>query len=161
MMPRVEPFYAVKCNNDPGIMQILASLGTGFDCASKAEIEQVLSLGVDPSRIVYANPCKMRSHIKSAREESVSMMTFDNEEELRKVKDFFPDAQLVIRILPPASKAVCDLGCKYGVPPQEAGTLLKKAKQLDLSVIGVRYELIFIDNNFKRLNLVFMLAVAA
>ena len=143
MMPRVQPFYAVKCNNEPGILQILASLGTGFDCASKAEIEQVLSLGVDPSRIVYANPCKMRSHIKFARAESVSMMTFDNEEELRKIKDFFPDAHLVIRILPPASKAVCNLGCKYGVLPEEALTLLKKAKQLDLNVIGVRFELIF------------------
>lgn len=139
MMPRVEPFYAVKCNNEPGILQILASLGTGFDCASKAEIEQLLSLGVDPSRIVYANPCKMRSHVKFAREESVSMMTFDNEEELRKVKDFFPDAHLVIRILPPASKAVCNLGCKYGVPPEDALTLLKKAKQLDLTVIGVSF----------------------
>lgn len=139
MMPRVEPFYAVKCNNEPGILQILASLGTGFDCASKAEIEQLLSLGVDPSRIVYANPCKMRSHVKFAREESVSMMTFDNEEELRKVKDFFPDATLVIRILPPASKAVCNLGCKYGVPPEDALTLLKKAKQLDLTVIGVSF----------------------
>lgn len=139
MMPRVEPFYAVKCNNEPGILQILASLGTGFDCASKAEIEQLLSLGVDPSRIVYANPCKMRSHVKFARKESVSMMTFDNEEELRKVKDFFPDAHLVIRILPPASKAVCNLGCKYGVPPEDALTLLKKAKQLDLNVIGVSF----------------------
>lgn len=139
MMPRVEPFYAVKCNNESGILQILASLGTGFDCASKAEIEQVLSLGVDPSRIVYANPCKMRSHIKYAREGNVSMMTFDNDEELRKVKDFFPDAHLVIRILPPASKAVCNLGCKYGVPPDEALTLLKKAKQLDLNVIGVSF----------------------
>lgn len=139
MMPRVEPFYAVKCNNEPGILQILASLGTGFDCASKAEIEQLLSLGVDPSRIVYANPCKMRSHVKFAREESVSMMTVDNEEELRKVKDFFPDATLVIRILPPASKAVCNLGCKYGVPPEDALTLLKKAKQLDLTVIGVSF----------------------
>ena len=143
MMPRVEPFYAVKCNNESGILQILASLGTGFDCASKAEIEQVLSLGVDPSRIVYANPCKMRSHIKYAREGNVSMMTFDNDEELRKVKDFFPDAHLVIRILPPASKAVCNLGCKYGVPPDEALTLLKKAKQLDLNVIGVRFVVIF------------------
>ena len=81
MMPRVEPFYAVKCNNEPGILQLLASLGTGFDCASKAEIEQVLSLGVDPSRIIYANPCKMRSHIKYASERNVSLMTFDDEVE--------------------------------------------------------------------------------
>jgi len=138
-MPRVEPFYAVKCNNDPGILQVLAALGTGFDCASKAEIEQVLAMGVDPSRIVYANPCKMRSHIKYAREENVAKMTFDNEEELLKIKEFYPDAQLIIRILPPPSKAVCNLGCKYGVHPEEALDLLKKAKQLDLNIAGVSF----------------------
>lgn len=32
--------------------------GCGFDCASPAEMDQVLECGVDPSRIIYANPCK-------------------------------------------------------------------------------------------------------
>lgn len=32
--------------------------GCGFDCASTAEMKQVLDLGVDPSRIIYANPCR-------------------------------------------------------------------------------------------------------
>ena len=139
MMPRVEPFYAVKCNNEPGILQLLASLGTGFDCASKAEIKQVLSLGVDPSRIIYANPCKMRSHIKYASERNVSLMTFDNEVELQKVKAFYPDAHLVIRILPPASKAVCNLGCKYGIQPEKAPALLQTARDLGLNVVGLRF----------------------
>ena len=137
-MPRVEPFYAVKCNNDPAILQFLASLGTGFDCASKAEIEQVLSLGVHPSRIVYANACKMRSHVQFACKENVSLMTFDNEDELKKVKSYYPNAQLVIRILPPASRAVCDLGCKYGVEPEKAAALLEQAKIMGLNVVGLR-----------------------
>ena len=34
-LPTVEPFYAVKCNEDPALLQTLAALGTGFDCASK------------------------------------------------------------------------------------------------------------------------------
>ncbi len=34
-MPRVTPFYAVKCNPEPGVLRLLNSLGTGFDCASK------------------------------------------------------------------------------------------------------------------------------
>ena len=55
---------AVKCNYDPVLLQTLAALGTGFDCASKQEIETILNLGVDPSRIIYANPCKQNSHIR-------------------------------------------------------------------------------------------------
>ncbi|KAK5016459.1 Ornithine decarboxylase, partial [Cryomyces antarcticus] len=52
-LQRVKPHYAVKCNPDPQVLRLLAGLGTGFDCASKAEIEQVLNMGVDPSRIIY------------------------------------------------------------------------------------------------------------
>jgi len=34
-LPRVEPFYAVKCNDTTVVLEVLAALGTGFDCASK------------------------------------------------------------------------------------------------------------------------------
>lgn len=60
------PFLAVKCNYDPVLLQTLAALGAGFDCASKQEIVTILNLGVDPSRIIYANPCKQNSHIRLA-----------------------------------------------------------------------------------------------
>jgi ornithine decarboxylase len=33
-MPRVMPFYAVKCNPEPSMVALLAALGAGFDCAS-------------------------------------------------------------------------------------------------------------------------------
>lgn len=68
-MPRVEPYYgkcfkwlnlilknyqikfflifsAVKCNDQQIILEVLAALGANFDCASKAEINQVLDIGV-------------------------------------------------------------------------------------------------------------------
>lgn len=34
-LPRVKPFYAVKCNNTPAVLGMLSALGAGFDCASK------------------------------------------------------------------------------------------------------------------------------
>lgn len=40
---------------------MLAALGTGFDCASPAEIDAVLGMGVPPERIVYAHPVKSPS----------------------------------------------------------------------------------------------------
>jgi ornithine decarboxylase len=33
-LPRIQPFYAVKCNPDPYVVSTLAELGSGFDCAS-------------------------------------------------------------------------------------------------------------------------------
>src|SRR5262249_34891803 len=42
LMPRVKPFYAIKCNPQAALVKTLAALGAGFDCASWGEIEQVL-----------------------------------------------------------------------------------------------------------------------
>lgn len=140
LLPRVEPFYAVKCNDDPAVLRMLAKLGAGFDCASMGEIKSVLKLGVDPSRIIYANPCKQTSFIQYAQKKNVDMMTFDNEFELIKIKRVFPNAQLVLRILPPANfKVQCQLGNKFGCLPRDAQVVLEKAKQLDLNVIGVSF----------------------
>src|SRR5438552_14031717 len=56
-LPRIEPFYAVKCNPDPKVLRLLAFLGVGFDCASKDEIAKVLDLTpIVPRRnIIFAN----------------------------------------------------------------------------------------------------------
>ncbi len=51
-LPRVEPFYAIKCNTDPMLLKLLSFLGTGFDCASEHEIKTILDLGVQPDRIM-------------------------------------------------------------------------------------------------------------
>lgn len=139
-LPRVKPFYAVKCNDDPGVLQTLAKLGTGFDCASKNEIQKIRGMKVKPGRIIYANPCKPASHIKYAAKHKVARMTFDNETELHKIKNLYPLAELVLRMLPPdESKAQCQLGMKYGAPLKQVPNLLQVAKQLNLSVIGISF----------------------
>lgn len=140
LLPRVEPFYAVKCNQDEQVVKLLADLGTGFDCASKAEIAQVMKLGVSPSRIIYANPCKQKSFLKYAAKQGVDKMTFDNEAELVKIKDLYPEAKLVLRLLPTSQfKVQCELGNKFGCHPDNACKLLAKAQELDLNVIGISF----------------------
>ncbi|XP_074642319.1 ornithine decarboxylase-like [Tubulanus polymorphus] len=138
-LPTVQPFYAVKCNPDPIVLQTMAGLGANFDCASKVEMKTVLSLGVSPKRIILANPCKQSSHIVYARDNGVEMMTFDNMEELHKVKRVYPNAKLVLRILPGNFKAQVDLGIKFGCHVKDTTRLLEKAKELELNVIGVSF----------------------
>ncbi|SAL97822.1 hypothetical protein [Absidia glauca] len=139
LLPRIEPHFAVKSNPDPMVVKLLASLNTGFDCASKAEIQQVLALGVDPGRIIYANPCKQASYIRYAAQQNVAKMTFDNAEELYKIKMLYPDAELVLRILTDDSKSLCQLGLKFGAPLDTVDHLLRVAKELELNVIGVSF----------------------
>merc|ERR1711915_362068 len=116
-----------------------AILGTGFDCASRAEIDSILALGVSPERVIFANPCKMKSHIEFAKEKGVAMMTLDDEHEMEKIQKIYPDAKLVLRILPPPTKAQCNLGCKYGVLPERAPALLEKAKKMGMNLMGVSF----------------------
>ena len=130
---------AVKCNTDPEVLRLLAALGTGFDCASKAEIEQILRLGVDPSRIIYAQPCKTKSYIRYAAQEGVKQMTFDNADELYKIKALFPDAELFLRILTDDSSSLCRLSLKFGASLDITQDLLQLARELKLSVVGVSF----------------------
>ena len=58
----------------------------------------LLLIGVDTTRIVYANPCKAIPEIRFAKERGVPVMTFDNAEELHKLKQHFSDCQLLLRI---------------------------------------------------------------
>jgi ornithine decarboxylase len=138
-LPRVKPFYAVKCNPDPKVLQLLAGLGTGFDCASKAEIEQVLDMGVDPSRIIYAQPCKTNSYVRFVANQGVKQMTFDNADELRKIAKLFPAAELFLRILTDDSSSLCRLSLKFGASLDATDDLLRLAKELGLNVVGVSF----------------------
>ncbi|XP_043685376.1 ornithine decarboxylase-like [Vespula pensylvanica] len=139
-LPRVDPYYAVKCNDNLIVIEVLAALGIGFDCASKTEINKVLSTGVDPSRIIFANPAKPASHIRHAAAMGVDTMTVDNESELHKIKKLFPTAKIVIRIRCDAEVAQCQLGMKFGCDPtQEAPNLLRLASILNLDVVGISF----------------------
>ncbi|PVD27288.1 hypothetical protein C0Q70_12443 [Pomacea canaliculata] len=140
LIPRVQPFYAVKCNPSPLVVKLLAHLGAGFDCASQAEIDLVLAMGVAPSHIVFANPCKQNSFIHFANSKGVEMMTFDNEAELQKIKEAFPRCRLLLRILPKSGfKTHSELGNKYGCHLEDVPHLLLKAQQLQLNVIGISF----------------------
>lgn len=117
----------------------MAKLGTGFDCASEAEIKLVLSLGVEASRIIYAQPCKTKSYIRYAATQGVKLMTFDNADELYKIQAIFPDAELVLRIMTDDSASLCRLSAKFGASPDNTEKLLSLAKALALNVVGVSF----------------------
>ncbi|KFB49765.1 AGAP011806-PA-like protein [Anopheles sinensis] len=139
-MPRVSPFYAVKCNDDPRILQTMIKLGLGFDCASKGELERMVDFGVEPERIIFTQPAKSIPSLLYAHSKKVSVMTFDSSIELEKIHQYYPEAQLVVRIRHDALKVRCMLGKKFGCDPVNAApTLLRKALQLRLNVVGISF----------------------
>ncbi|CAJ0931818.1 unnamed protein product, partial [Ranitomeya imitator] len=106
-----------------------------------AEIDLVLSLGVPPDDIVYANTCKQPCYIRHAAKHGILKMTFDCESELLKVAENHPAAELLIRIVANDSEAKSSLSKKFGVQLHKCDDLLKLAKFLNLAVIGVSFHI--------------------
>ncbi|XP_050533773.1 ornithine decarboxylase-like isoform X2 [Daktulosphaira vitifoliae] len=140
-LPRVKPFYAVKCNDNVIALKIFAAFDFGFDCFTEGEIKKVLDLGVNPSRIIFANPTKILSHVKFAKNKSVNLTVFDNEMELDKMKSTYELCKLLIRIRSDALTCKSSpFGIKFGCDPvTEAPKLLSLAYNLGLSVVGVSF----------------------
>lgn len=138
-LPRVAPFYAVKCHPNPGVLSTLAALGAGFDCASPGEIDLVCSLGISPDRIIYANPCKRPSDLRFARKMGVKTATFDTVSELDKVAMYYPELQMVLRIRADDPNARCQLGNKFGAESDIWVELLDAAKERGIDLVGVSF----------------------
>jgi ornithine decarboxylase len=142
-LPRVHPFYAMKCNNQKPIIETLHELGTGFDCASTAEIKSVMELGVDKEflakNVIFANPCKQISHIQFANKVGVKMTTADNVDELHKLAKHWPGCHVVLRICVDDSKSVCKFSTKFGSTKENIKEFIETAKNLKLHLAGVSF----------------------
>ncbi|XP_072039077.1 uncharacterized protein [Amphiura filiformis] len=140
-LPRVTPFFAVKCMPYTPLLSVLASLGCGFDCASLEEIDRVLSLGVSPSRIVYSHTRKQRSYLSYAADNKVDLMTFDDETELVKIKETFPEARLLLRLSIYDQSAQHAFGFKYGCHHKNVKSMLEFVKKQGLQLVGVHFHI--------------------
>lgn len=137
LFPFCEPRYAVKCNPNRVICQLLGLLGVGFDVASKNEINLVKEYVSDISKVIYANPYKEPSSIQYARQMDVDTATFDSESELLKMKLYHPGCRLLMRLKVDDRGSVCKFSEKFGVDMDEVVSLLTYAKTMKLKVEGV------------------------
>ena len=142
-LPRVQPFYAVKCNPTSEMIQILSALGASFDCASLAEIESVVDTDLATrgaeKDVIFANPAKLPHHMEEAEKKGVRMTTFDNEFELEKIAKYMPSARAVLRIATDDSAAQCELSSKFGAPMEITEELLIRARELGIAVVGCSF----------------------
>lgn len=137
--PGVDVFYAVKANPHPLVVKMLAQLGSSFDVASAQEIALVLEHEVAPQRMIFANTIKRKEALRYARERGVDLLTYDNEEELQKIKAIYPEARLILRLKTPSLGSRIDLSYKFGAEPSEARALLKLARRLGLETVGLSF----------------------
>ena len=82
---------------------------------------------IDPQNpeIIYANACKFIDHIQYAREVGVPILVFDSECELYKIKDHYPEAKLLLRLVVEDATSQCSFSKKFGCDLNEVESLLK------------------------------------
>ncbi|HVM61080.1 MAG TPA: type III PLP-dependent enzyme [Verrucomicrobiae bacterium] len=147
-LPRVQAYYAVKANPDPEIVRTLFKAGASFDVASLPELrivcENIKELPAKKrqqwiwDKIIYANPIKAHETLAELDHYN-PLVTYDNAEEIRKIKKFSPNAGLALRLKVANTGAMVELSSKFGAAPGEAVDLILEADRAGLTVEGLSF----------------------
>lgn len=139
-LPYAHVYYAVKANPGLPVLRLLDSLGSNFDIASRYELDRVLSLGIDPSRVSYGNTIKKAEDIKYFFEKGVRMFATDSKDDLKNIAKYAPGSRVYVRILVENSvSADWPLSRKFGCHPDMAYDLLVQARDLGLTPYGISF----------------------
>jgi ornithine decarboxylase len=157
-LPRVQVYYAVKANPDPAIVRTLYREGASFDVASMPEFMIVHENIKDLSprerqawiwdKIIYANPTKPVQTLEELNQYK-PLVTFDNLEEIRKIRKHAPNAGLALRLKVPNTGAMVELSSKFGAAPGEAVDLILEADRSGLVVEGISFHVGSQTTNFE------------
>jgi ornithine decarboxylase len=99
-------------------------------------------------KIVYANPIKPKETLEALNQYK-PLVTFDNLAELRKVKQFAPNAGLALRLRVPNTGSMVELSSKFGCDPGEAVDLVDEAFRAGLVVEGLSFHVGSQCTNFQ------------
>jgi ornithine decarboxylase len=168
-LPRVQAYYAVKANPAPEIVRTLYAAGASFDVASMPEfmlvhgnIERLPAKKRQDfiwDKIVYANPVKPQETLQ-ALDCYKPLVTFDNREELLKIRRHAPHAGLLLRLRVPNTGSMVELSSKFGCDPGEAFDLVDEAFRIGLVVEGLSFHVGSQCTNFENFVQAFAMAAA-
>ena len=157
-LPRVQAYYAVKANPDPVIVKTLFEAGASFDVSSIAEFnivyDNIKHLSEQDQHqwiwdnIIYANPIKAEETLREL-DKYQPLMTFDNREEVFKIRDHAPNARVVLRLRVSNAGAMVELSSKFGASHDEALDLIFEAVNAGLTVAGLSFHVGSQTTNFE------------
>jgi len=158
VLPKIQVYYAVKANSNPDIVKTLYEIGSSFDVASMPEFmivyENIRKMPKKErqawiwDKIIYANTIKPIETLE-ALDQYNPLVTFDNSEELKKLKQHAPHAGLVLRIRVPNTGSMVELSSKFGAHPGEAVDLIADAFDMGLVVEGLSFHVGSQCTNFE------------
>jgi ornithine decarboxylase len=157
-LPAVQVYFAVKANSNPEIVRTLFEMGSSFDVASMPEFMIVYENIRDMpkkerqdwiwDKIIYANTIKPIDTLE-ALDKYKPLVTFDNAEEIKKIREHAPHAGLVLRIRVPNTGSMVELSSKFGAHPGEAVDLIMTAFDSGVEVEGLSFHVGSQCTNFE------------
>jgi ornithine decarboxylase len=142
-------YYAVKANDHQEILALLNDLGSGYEVASSWELEKVLRLGVDGSRIISSNPVKPLDFIDYAYKSGIKAFSIDSYKEIDKLKKIAPRSRVYVRLIVPNEGSDWPLTNKFGVDVDTALDILEYAKYQGLVPYGITFHVGSQCNNLR------------
>ncbi len=147
-LPRVQAYYAVKANSNQEIVKTLFNEGASFDVASYNEFMQVYEYirhfeekekdFYIWDKIIFSNTIKDQDTLGKIRRYK-PLVTFDNADELKKIKAHCDTAGVVLRLKVPDIGSQVEMSSKFGAEPGEARSLIALATDMGLVVEGLSF----------------------
>jgi ornithine decarboxylase len=147
-LPRVQCYYAVKANSHPEIIKTLFDEGSSFDVASYNEFMQIYEYlkhfeEKDKDffiwdKIIFSNTIKDKETLRKIKRYR-PLVTYDNSDELKKIKECCHTAGLVLRLKVPDSGSQVEMSSKFGAEPGDADHLIGQAFDAGLVVEGLSF----------------------
>lgn len=157
-LPAVQAYYAVKANSNPEIVRTLFDEGASFDVASYNEFMQVYTYirHFKPKeknfyiwdKIIFSNTIKDAPTLGRIRKYR-PLMTFDNADEVDKIKQHCDTAGLVLRLKVPDFGSQVEMSSKFGAEPADALSLIRRAHDAGLVVEGLSFHVGSQCTNFE------------
>lgn len=138
-LPEASIYYAAKANPMDEVIMMLAGLGANFDIASRYELDQMLRLGIDPSRLSYGNTIKKPEDIRYFYDRGVRLFATDSEWDLNNLAKNAPKAKVFYRILTEGTGADWPLSRKFGSHPDTIYSLILHGVELGLEPWGISF----------------------
>ena len=148
-MPNFKIYYAVKANDHINVIKALAEKGAGFEVASSEELRKVISLKVEPERVISSNPVKPEEFIDYAYSVGVNRFCVDSFTEVDKIARIAKRARVYVRLVVPNEGSDWPLSKKFGVDVDIALDILEYARERGLVPYGITFHVGSQCNNYR------------
>ena len=117
--PGLSIYYAMKCNPDTAFIELLNTLGSGFEIASIAEAKQLINQNIHPKNIICLHPIKSPEFLEYMAQHQINTLAVDCFEEVDKIAKYAPASKLLIRVVVDNEGSGWPLNGKYGIESVE------------------------------------------